>query len=76
MEPAAPVKGEMGTAFEVIKLVLESGFQVATFALSYVTWRGTRRTRPAITIERGDVSVSIDSDDPEIIAQALRELGL
>lgn len=75
MESAAPAKGEMGASFEVIKLVLESGFQVATFALSYVTWRGTRRNRPAIIIERNGVSVSIDSDDPEVIARAIRELG-
>ena len=38
--------GKMGATFEVIQLVVDSGFQALNFAIAYATWRGTRRSRP------------------------------
>lgn len=51
MAATEPGPSEMGTAFDVIQLVVDSGFQAANLALAYAAWRATRRVRPQVTIE-------------------------
>jgi Effector Associated Constant Component 1 len=66
---------EMGAAFDVIQLVVDSGFQALSLALAYATWRATRPRRPQVTIERDGAKVTLDDADPDTvqaIVQALR----
>ncbi|MFH9587016.1 hypothetical protein ACH4MW_15105 [Streptomyces luteogriseus] len=71
---APPGAGEMGGTLEVVKLVLDSGFQLANFALAYTAWRSTRPDAPAVTVSRGDLRITLNSSDPEVVARLLREL--
>lgn len=71
---AEPREGEMGGAAEAVKLVLDEGFQVANFAVALLSWRATRRSRPALTIERSGITVNVDDADPEMIDKILSAL--
>lgn len=65
---------DMGTAFDVIQLVVDSGFQAANLALAYAAWRATRPRPPQVTIQHNGVTVTLDgstSDDVEAIVQIL-----
>ncbi|MFD8382677.1 hypothetical protein ACFV2X_29915 [Streptomyces sp. NPDC059679] len=55
--PAVP--GHMGTGFDVLQLVLGTGLSSAALAVSILQWRDARRTRPALTLRRGDIEVDI-----------------
>lgn len=71
---AVPDAGDMGGALEVVQLVLDSGFQLANFALAYTAWRSTRSDAPAVTVSRGGVSITLGSGDAEVVARLVREL--
>lgn len=69
-----PRPEEMGSAFDVIQLVVDGGFQALNFAVAYATWRATRRSHPRVTITHEGTSVNL-SDEPEtvdVIVRALR----
>jgi hypothetical protein len=36
-------------------------------ALAYATWRGTRPSRPHVTIEYGGITVTLDGSEPEAV---------
>jgi hypothetical protein len=66
---------DMGAAFEVIQLVVDSGFQTLSLALAYVSWRATRPRPPHVTIECDGAKVTLDDADPDTIqaiVQAIR----
>ena len=65
---------EMGTVFDIIQLVVDSGFQAANLALAYAAWRATRPRPPQVTIEHDGVTVTLngsESDTVEAIVQIL-----
>jgi len=65
---------QMGTAFDVIQLVVDGGFQAANLALAYAAWRATRTKASRVTIEHNGVIVTLDgseSDGLEAIVQVL-----
>jgi hypothetical protein len=47
----------MEAAFEVVQLVVHSGFQALTLALAYASWRASRPEQPRVTIERGGIKI-------------------
>ncbi len=59
--------GEMGTALDVIQLVVDSGFQAMNLALAYVTWRATRPSKPRATIEYGGVTVTLNGSESDTV---------
>ncbi|SOE06478.1 hypothetical protein [Streptomyces sp. Ag109_G2-15] len=67
-------EGEMGSALELVKLVIDSGFQMLNLGLAYVAWRGTRPTPSSVTVERAGVKVTLNDSDPEAIARLIRAL--
>jgi hypothetical protein len=69
-----PGPGEMGSALDVIQLVIDDGFQAASLALAYVSWRSTRPTKPSVTIEHGDAKIVLSDVDPETIEQVIQIL--
>lgn len=76
LESAAPEDGAMGAAFDVIKLVLESGFELGNLALAYAGWRATRKKRDGfeLVVRNGDTTVTISAPDAQEAEQQLRAL--
>ena len=74
-----PGPGDMGAGFEVIQLVVDSGFQVLSLALAYATWRTSRPTRRkvTVTIERDGSTITLEDaePEPETVAAIIRALG-
>ncbi|MGW7026859.1 effector-associated constant component EACC1 [Streptomyces xanthophaeus] len=71
----APVgRGDMGAAFETVQVVVDSGFQLASLIVAIAAWRRTRPAQGGVTIERDQVRVTIDTDDPEKIRQVIQAL--
>jgi alpha-D-ribose 1-methylphosphonate 5-triphosphate synthase subunit PhnI len=68
---AVPSHGDMGSGWEeAVQLVLDYGFQGASLALAYATWRGSRVLHKfQVTLTTGGTSVTIDADDPEVAAK-------
>ncbi|MFD0689991.1 effector-associated constant component EACC1 [Actinomadura fibrosa] len=71
-EPAEP--GEMGGALDVVKLVIDTDFQLLNLGLAYLSWRSSRPRPAAVTIERDGVKITLDEADPEAVARLLRTL--
>ncbi len=75
MLPVKPDPAEMGTAFDVIQLVVDSGFQAANLALAYAAWRATRPARPQVTIEiERTQRVTLDDATPDVVETIVRVL--
>jgi hypothetical protein len=68
---AAPSLGEMGAGWEeAVHLVLDYGFQGASLAVAYATWRSSRALHEfQVTLTTGATSVTVDADDPEVGAK-------
>jgi hypothetical protein len=75
MEAADTHEGAMGGALDVVKLVIDTNFQILNFGLAYVAWRATRPRPAPVTIERDGVKITLDESDPEVVARLVRELG-
>jgi adenosine deaminase len=71
--PSSPA--DMGTAFDAIQLTVDSGFQVANLVLAIAVWRGSRSNPPTVAIERNGTRVTVDSDDPAIVARIAAALA-
>lgn len=72
---AEPRPSEMGTALEVIQLVVGSGFQALNLALAYAGWRATRPSRPQVIIECDGAKITLDDADPDTIQAIVRAIG-
>ena len=58
---------DMGSAFEVIQLVVDGGFQAMNLALAYAAWRATRPSQPHVTIEYDGITVILDGSDSDTV---------
>jgi Effector Associated Constant Component 1 len=77
MSMVAPEPGpsDLGAAFDVIQLVVDSGFQAANFALAYAAWRSTRTAHPKVTIEiDGARKVEVEDTDADATEAIVRFL--
>ncbi|MFF0775875.1 hypothetical protein ACFYUK_43785 [Nonomuraea wenchangensis] len=66
--------GEMGSALDVIELIVDSGFEALNFALAYVAWRATRPAKPSVTIEHDGTKIVLADGDPETVEKIVRAL--
>ncbi|MGW1532546.1 effector-associated constant component EACC1 [Streptomyces aureus] len=72
----APIEeGDMGSAFDAVQVVVDEGFQLANLVLAVATWRRTTPAKPGVVIEHNGVRVTVDTDDPEKIAQIAEALS-
>ncbi|MGP4052966.1 effector-associated constant component EACC1 [Streptomyces sp. 2A115] len=74
VEAAETGEGEMGGALDVVKLVIDTNFQILNFGLAYVAWRATRPRPTPVTVERDGVRITLDESDPEAVARLVRAL--
>ncbi|GAA2631211.1 hypothetical protein SMC26_22810 [Actinomadura fulvescens] len=71
-QPSPP--DHMGSAPEMIKLLVDTGFQVSSLVVAIASWRATRPRKATITIERDGVKVEATDGDPEQIERVMRLL--
>jgi hypothetical protein len=74
LESSAVGEGEMGGALDVVKLVIDTNFQILNFGLAYAAWRATRRQSSPLTVERDGVRITLDGGNPEAVARVIRAL--
>ncbi|MFD9336445.1 hypothetical protein ACFWBF_18880 [Streptomyces sp. NPDC060028] len=71
-----PQPGEMsGGTVAAIQLITDNLWQIATFALSYATWRKTRSRNTSVTIEHNGRRLGIESNEEDTVNRIIRELG-
>ncbi|WP_411148382.1 effector-associated constant component EACC1 [Streptomyces sp. A30] len=74
-ETAKPGPGEMGAgALDTLQLITDNFWQVATFSLSYIAWRNTRKKSPRVTIEHNGKIVTIEGGDSATVEGITRAL--
>jgi hypothetical protein len=75
---AQPADGQLGTAVDVLQVAVGSAIALGQLLVSIAQWRQSRPTRPTVLVsaERPDgVTVSIESTDPDALAEVVRQLG-
>lgn len=75
---AAPAAGSMSATMEILQFAVGNGIALAGLLVSVARWRDGRPERPAVRIsaQRPDgASITLESDDPQRIAEAVRQLG-
>jgi Effector Associated Constant Component 1 len=60
---------------DIVKLVIDSEFQILHFGRAYVAWRATRGVASPLRVERDGVGVTLDDGDPEVVARVIRAIG-
>ncbi|MFJ6834892.1 hypothetical protein [Streptomyces sp. NPDC091209] len=66
--------GAQGGTVDLVSLVVGSGFNAASLAMSLVAWRATRPQRPTVTVDRADgLTITISDSSAE---EALRLIEL
>lgn len=76
--PVAPADGTLGTTVDILQLVIGSAIALGQLVLSIAQWRQSRPAPPLVLIsaEHPDgVTVTIESTDPQALADAVRQLG-
>ncbi len=71
---AEPTASDMGATFDVIQLIVDSGFQSLNLALAYASWRATRPRRAQVTIEQDGAKVTLDDADLGTIQAIVRAI--
>lgn len=66
--------GTMGDLLDLVSLLVTSGLQLPAFIQSLITWRNTRTNKLPLTIEKGDVTITIPDGDPETARKLLETL--
>jgi len=77
MAPPHPERMPVGVA-DYIEMALGSGLSAAQLVVAIIGWRRSRppQRRLNITVTRGDTTVVIDTDDPEVSGDLARQLGI
>ena len=75
LQRRVPQKGEMGSAFDIIQLSIDSSFQVLSLALAYAAWRDTRVKDSKVTIERGQEKITLTGVDEDTVKQIVQTLA-
>lgn len=76
--PAPPAEGHLGTGTDALQLVVGNAIALGSLLVSVAQWRQSRPQPPVVRVsvhQPDGVTVIIESDEPEAIAAAVRELG-
>ncbi|WP_433435097.1 effector-associated constant component EACC1 [Nonomuraea sp. CA-141351] len=66
---------EMGDTLDLISLIITSSLQLPTLADVVLGWMATRRRRPTVTIERGEMRVEVSGANMEEVVKILNAMG-
>ncbi|MFC4008979.1 esterase-like activity of phytase family protein [Nonomuraea purpurea] len=75
LQPAPQASDTMGPDFEVIQLIVDSGFQLATLALAFLAWRQDREQAGQLVVELDGTMRAVSDDDLRDLPSALRALS-
>ncbi|MEU8822872.1 hypothetical protein [Streptomyces sp. NPDC048636] len=75
LREAPTEEGAMGGAWDTVDVVLTHATALSGLALAVATWRSTRPSAPPLTVERGGVTVTVHSDDPDEVRRLLEALA-
>jgi hypothetical protein len=73
-----PAEGDLGTAVDVLQLVIGSAIALGQLVMSIAQWRQSRGDQPRVRVSarRPDgVTVTIETADPDALAEVVRQLG-
>ncbi len=66
--------GQMGTALDVLTLVLGAGLSATQLVASIIMWRASHGRPIRVIIERDDREIPVDSDDPAAAGEIAEKL--
>ena len=70
-----PDPGRQGPVFDLVSLILGSGFNAASLGVAIASWRASRPTAPSVLVERPDgTRVTISGASPQEEQRLLHEL--
>ena len=72
--PEEPETGTMGTAFEILQFVTDTGFQALNFAVAYAAWRASRASKPQVTIEYNNKKIILSANGKDAVDEIIRIL--
>lgn len=72
---ATPRPEKLGSLFEAINVLFEDGVSLAGLAISYSTWRRSRRDKIGITFERNGTSVTASDESDESYGRVAKLLS-
>jgi hypothetical protein len=74
LRPAAPDPGTMGGAFDAITVIVSNAISLGSLIVAYLSWRGSRPSAPAMTIERNEITVNLSDASPETLESIISAL--
>ncbi|GAA2215044.1 hypothetical protein GCM10009850_105110 [Nonomuraea monospora] len=75
LQPPPQASDTMGPGFEVIQLVVDSGFQIATLALAFVTWRRDCDRAAELVVRLDDTTRTLSGQELLDVPAAVRALS-
>jgi hypothetical protein len=61
--------GELGAATEWIEFLASSVIDLSALVVAVAAWRDTREPKLSVTIKRGNVTVTVNTNDPDDLAR-------
>ncbi|MFJ1744864.1 hypothetical protein ACIOJD_01280 [Streptomyces sp. NPDC088116] len=74
LSPRQTGPGEMGGALEVINAVVTNGIALGGLAVACATWRAARPAAPAVRIQRGEVTITVEDGSPDTVNRIVEAL--
>lgn len=74
LKETPPRPGQMGNVVDVIQLVTDNSWSAASFVMALVAWKRTRPQNPSITINHGDIAVTLTNCSDEEVERVIRFL--
>ena len=69
---ASPQRESMAGEFELISLLVSSGFNIGSLAIAFANWRSSRTASPPIRVTAKSLEIIIDSADSQVIEKTLK----
>ncbi|MFJ8570427.1 hypothetical protein [Streptomyces sp. NPDC093514] len=69
LHAAPPRSNELGGLTDLLQLVTDNAWNTVMFVTAVVTWRRSRPSHPSITIQRGEITVTVDGGGSEEISR-------
>ena len=69
-----PREGELGVVFDVVQLILNSGFSAASLGYTVAQWKKTNAPQVSVIFERDGKTVTVSGTSTEEVERAIQRL--
>jgi Effector Associated Constant Component 1 len=69
---ASRQQGSMAGEFELISLLISSGFNIGNLAIALANWRSSRTVPPPVRIAADNLEVTIETSDSRVVEKTLK----